>query len=270
MYFSLHHVPANQFWKMNNTLELRSTFRPSETLTEIPSLTKNKFIFSPNQLANAPITLEPKLRKSKNVVANCIVKTIKDSLDNEMQSMLEPYVTTKLSTVVRKQFDSQGNLSLNTDASELIGFELGAIKKTCNRVRSKCFIRKCSQKGEVIFDLPGFVPFKELNAPKEATNFKISTKLIALSNFRYDNSLQAYLPLSEAMHGLNDGYESPMLPLIKIETQPITAKLFIEKMKTNSDQGNTVMIIAIKYYKYWEGKFQHLEKNGCMSITQIF
>jgi hypothetical protein len=255
---------------MNNTLELRSTFRPSETLTEIPNLTKNKFTFSPNQLPNAPLTLEPTLRKNKNTVANSIVKKIKDSLDSEMQAMLEPYVTTRLSTAVRKQFDSQDNLSLNTDTSELVGFELGAIKKICNRFRSKCFIRKCSQKGEVIFDLPGFVPYYELNAPEEATNFKISSKLIAVSNFRYDNNLEAYSPLSEDIHGLNDGYESPMMPLIKIETQPITAKLYIDKMKTNSDKGNTVMIIAIKYYKYWEGKFQYLEKNGCMSISQIF
>lgn len=256
---------------MSNTLELRSTFHFSERIGEMPSMSiTNPTLTKKKLIKNKDSVPEELYQKNEISVASQMVQAIKQELDSEMKSIIEPYVTKRLTSLIKNEFPQGKILSICSNAPTLLGFELGSVKGIFNKFSSKCFIRKGAHKGDVIFDLPAFVPFNELAPPSEATNFKISTKLIALSDFQLDEMSNQYFPLSSEIHGLSGKYETSMLPLIKIQTQPITARLYIDKMKNMDDNAGSVLLTAIKYYKYGNGKFEHLSKSGNMSITKIF
>ncbi len=255
---------------MSNTLELRSTFRLSEGMSEMPTASVRKSpLFKKISISDSGSTNTDLFKKNKLTVASFMVQSIRNLLDGEMKSILEPYVTKRLASMLRGGFDNDNTLSI-ADASGLRGFDLGHTKDICNKFKSKCFIRKGTHKGDVIFDMPGFIPSDELGAPDEATNFKVCSKLISISRFEKDKISEEYFPKSIEAHGLVGKYDTPMLPLIKIQTQPITARLYINELKSTKKGVDTIMLTAIKYYKYTNGKFEHLPKNGCMSITQVF
>lgn len=248
---------------MNNTLELRSTFRFKEALSELPNLSIPKTLFSKKVKENLP---KGNL-KNKYAVATQMVQTLKDSMDDEMKSILESYVTKRLASHVKSTFTADDVLSFSS--AEIEGYELGVNKDTCAHLKSKYFIRQGVSRGDVLFHLEGFVPSENLNAPKDATNFKISTKLISISNYQLDKLNNQYYPLAKDAHGIVEEHDTSMLPLIKIQTQPISVKLYMEGIKKEIENVNTVMVSAIKYYKYQDGKFEHLAENGCLSISKV-
>jgi len=253
---------------MNNTLELRSTVHISDTISELPSLSINNTPFLRKKIKRSEISKDL-YKSNKNEVAIHFVQILKNSMDAEMRSLIEPYSTKKLSSLVRKSFLEDDILSISK-CGDIVGYDFGANKETCSRFRAKCFIRKGDHKGNVLLHIPAFTPSDEFIAPKEATNFKVSSKLIALSNFRLDEKNKQYLPVYFESHGLVSKYETTMLPLIKIQTQPITTRLNIRGVKLIQNDADTVLLTAIKFYKYSNGKFEHLADDGCLSITQIF
>lgn len=255
---------------MNNTLELRSTFHFSDVISDMP-LPISRFRFLKRKFNKKENSTSQNLYKNnKNATAIHFVQIIKDCMDAEMRLIIEPFSTKKLVSLIRNSFIEDDLLSISNNSSDIIGFNLGANKETCNHFRTKYFIRKGDHKGNVLFHIPAFVPLNEFNAPKEATNFKITTKLMSISNFQLDKKINQYYPLALESHGLAGGYETPMLPLIKIQTQPIFARLHISGVKSIQDNTKTILFIAIKYYKYRNSKFKHLINDGCLGITEVF
>ena len=61
-----------------------------------------------------------------------------------------------------------------------------------------------------------------------------------------------------------------MLPILKMQTQPITSQICINRCEPLGKDVHTVLVMAIKFYKYEKGKFIHLSDKGSMNIMNVF
>ena len=88
----------------------------------------------------------------------------------------------------------------------------------------------------MILHFPAFVPSRETKAPEGATNFKICARLIALSDFSFDNSAKAYRQLNKEYHGRYASFDSGMLPILKMPVDPITTQLSLDQKELPDNQ----------------------------------
>ena len=161
-------------------------------------------------------------------------------------------------------------MSIKDTNSSLQGFDFNTTNLFDKTVNSKVFVKGGSHNGYAILHVPAFVPVNELNMPDEATNFKISARLISLSDFTFSNELNAYVPLNTDAHGQFGSFHTTMLPVLRMQTQPITAQICINKCKPLEGGVGTVLVVAVKFYNYDRGKFIHLSDKGTMKIMKVF
>jgi len=120
----------------------------------------------------------------------------------------------------------------------------------------------------VILHFPAFIPEKTFKSPKGATNFKITARLIALSDYQFDQKAGGYKPVNKDLHGKFGTYESAMLPLLKIPTEPMTGMISINNRIIPEGTG-LFLVMAVSFYRMDNRKFEHLSKESGMQIQKV-
>lgn len=207
-------------------------------------------------------------------VASQMAKTLRQSLSTGMSEICETYISGKLTAKFRNLAKMEEGktgtrpLFLSKHGHLLNGFEFNSSAPYEKVFGAKYFIKPGSQRGQVILHFPSFIPSKTFMFPKDATNFKITARLIALSDYQYDSSSQGYLPLNKDLHGKFGTYESSMLPLLKIQTEPMTGMVSIDNRIIPEGTG-LFLVMAVSFYRYENGKFDHLNKGSGMQIQKV-
>lgn len=208
-------------------------------------------------------------------VASSIARTVKESLTQDMSSICESYLSTKLTAKVRglaKYSDGQSGFRpfyLSKFGQKLRGFDFNTASPYRKVFKAKYYVKPGSRKGQVILHFPSFVPAKDMKSPDEATNFKISARLLALSDFSFDNSENVYRLLNQEYHGRFASYESGMLPILKIPMDPVTTQLSVDQ-KELPDNTSLFLLMSVSFYKHEDGHFDHFCKESCMHLEQVF
>ncbi|MEO9964902.1 MAG: hypothetical protein ABJF11_03885 [Reichenbachiella sp.] len=250
---------------MSRNLELRSTFQFSgEGLGTLAQ--PQEAIFSSTTPATTEV--EESIKKNNFGIATLISKSIFSSLDEEMRAMTEAYSSKRLASLINKGFKcSDGVLSIRDTASELEHFEFNTAHAFESGVSSKFCLREGAHKGHVILHVPAFVPSKELNVPAEATNFKITARLISISDFERNGDHVAIC--NKPLHNQVGIYETTMLPVLRIPTQPLTAQLSIPGTSNIQNDVSALLIMGIKFYAYKNSKFSFMPESGMMKVMTV-
>lgn len=216
------------------------------------------------------------LRKNQKEfgIASMMAKTLRQSLSSGMSEICETYVSGKLTAQFRNLAKMEEGetgtrpLFLSKHGHLLNGFDFNSNAPYEEIFGAKYFVKPGSQRGQVILHFPSFIPEKTFRAPEEATNFKITTRLIALSDYQFDHTSESYEPLNKDLHGKFGTYESAMLPLLKIQTEPMTGMVSVDD-RIIPDGTGLFLIMALSFYKYSGGKFEHLCKASGMQIQRV-
>lgn len=208
-------------------------------------------------------------------VASMMAKVLRNSLSDGMSEICETYVSGRLTAQFRNLAKyAEGKtgtrpLYLSKYGHHLNGFEFNTTAPYEQIFGAKYFIKGGSSRGHVILHFPAFTPDKTFKKPEGATNFKISARLVALSDYRYDSTENIYTAMNEDLHGKYGSYQSSMLPILKIPTEPMTAHLSIEH-QTIPENNALFLVMAVSFYRYENGKFEHLPKESGMSIKRVY
>lgn len=216
-----------------------------------------------------------RLKNKEREVAADIVKSLRVSFTREMSEICESYFSTKLTAKFRGLVDYEDGRNgtrpffLSKYGRKLNGFDFNTHRPFRKIFKAKYHLKQGSRRGQVIMHFPAFVPEKAFNNSKEATNFKINTRLVALSDFGYDGTANLYNPINSELHGKFSSYDSGMLPMLKMPLDPMTSQLSLGQ---NSIPENTslFLIMCVSFYIYEQGRFVHLSKDGSMQIKQVF
>ena len=208
-------------------------------------------------------------------VASMMSKVLRNSLSEGMSEICETYVSGRLTAQFRNiatfEEGKSGTrpLYLSKHGHNLNGFEFNTTAPYEDIFGAKYFVKSGSRKGQVILHFPAFIPETTFKKPKEATNFKINARLVALSDYQYDMGQKVYRAVNKEFHGKYGSYESPMLPLLKIPIEPMTAQVSLD-LKELPDEMALFLVMAVSFYRYENGKFQHLSRESGMTIKQVY
>lgn len=222
-----------------------------------------------------PTYQELRNNQQEFAVASMMSKVLRNSLSDSMAEICETYVsgrlTAKFKSLTKYEEGRTGTrpLCLSKHGHHLSGFEFNSTAPYEQIFGAKYFVKGGSSRGQVILHFPAFIPEKTFTKPKDATNFKINARLVALSDYKYDSTERIYRALNKDLHGKYGSYQSPMLPILKIPTEPMTAHVSIDNIKIPDDTA-LFLVMAVSFYHYKEGKFIHLSKESGMSIKRVY
>ncbi|MBV6644088.1 MAG: hypothetical protein KI790_01485 [Cyclobacteriaceae bacterium] len=219
-----------------------------------------------------------KLRKNQKEfgVASMMSKVLRESLSPKMTEICETYVSGRLTAQFRNLAKLEAGttgtrpLFLSKHGYKLSGFEFNTTAPYEKIFDAKYFVKSGSRRGQVILHFPAFVPDQAFKKPKEATNFKINARLVALSDYCFDGDDQVYRPKSKEIHGKFGSFESPMLPLLKIPTEPMTAQVSIQQAHQIPEDAGLFLVMAVSFFRYESGVFRHLPKASSMQIKRVY
>ncbi len=251
---------------MSRQLELRSTFRLSGEGLGSLSVPNNDALLG-SSLQNQ--TDKKELKKNHFAVATTISQAIFNGLGTDLRNSVESYSSKKLASKINKSFSGSGNhLSLKDIEKEINGFDFNSDHEFDPGVDTRFFVKKGAHCGHVIFHIPAFVPQNDLKVPKGATNFKIDARLIGISDF--EKLGDDFHTTNIRQHGRTVAYQTPMLPLLKITTQPITSQLRMTERSFSAAGLSSVLILAIEYFEYSQKKFNRMDDCTRMKIFKVF
>ena len=208
-------------------------------------------------------------------VASMMAKTLRDSLSEGMSEICESYVSGRLTAQFRglaKLEDGEIGtrpMCVSKHGHHLSGFEFNSATNYDDIFGAKYFIKSGSQKGQVILHFPAFAPDQVFVKPEGATNFKIKARLIAISDYTYDQYSEDYVASNEEIHGKFGAFESKMYPLLKIPIDPVTTMLSVNNQE-RLDGSALFLVMAVSFYKYEQGKFSHLTKDSAMCVKRVY
>lgn len=208
-------------------------------------------------------------------VASNLSKVLRQSLSGCMSEICESYVSGKLTAKFRNLATMEEGATgtrpvvLSKHGHLLSGFEFNPKAPYKKIFGAKYFVKNGSRKGQVILHFPAFVPQNIFEGPDEATNFKLNARLVALSDYSFDQKFGDYRPISEEVHGKFGSYESNMLPLLKIPTEPMTSLVSIPQHQIQEGVG-IFLVMAISFFRYEAGKFHHLPESSGMQIHEVY
>lgn len=230
---------------------------------------------SAEDIKNKPTYEELRNNQKEFAAASMMSKVLRDSLTDGMEEICETYVSGRLTAQFRnlaKYEEGESGtrpLYLSKHGHYLNGFEFNTTAPYEQIFETKYFIKPGSRKGQVILHFPAFVPENTLQKPEGASNFKIHARLIALSDYQFDNSDNAYFPTHQEFNGKYGTWNSPMLPILKIATEPMTAQVSLYQSDLPQDMA-FFLVMAVSFYKYEGGFFHHLNKQSGMTIKQVY
>ncbi|WP_258105569.1 hypothetical protein [Marinoscillum sp. MHG1-6] len=208
-------------------------------------------------------------------VASMMAKTLRDAFSEGMSEICESYVSGKLTAQFRNltRFE-EGKIGtrpifVSKHGHHLNGFEFNSTATYEHIFGAKYFIKPGSRRGQVIIHFPSFIPEETFVKPDEATNFKITARLVAISDYTYDDIEDSYKAIDDEVNGKYGSYESKMFPLLKISVDPMTTMLSVNQL--DLPEGSALfLVMAVSFYKYENGKFTHLAKDSAMSIRRVY
>ncbi|XOV94436.1 MAG: hypothetical protein ACFHWX_06965 [Bacteroidota bacterium] len=226
------------------------------------------------------IRTQPTYQKLRNnqkefAVASMLSKTLRDALTGNLNEICETYVSGRLTAQFRNLVKSEEGPTgkrpfyVSKHGQLLNGFEFNTSKTYDQVFKEQYYLKAGSRCGQIILHFPAFIPDESFKCPKGATNFKVNARLVSLSDYVYDDFEETYMPLNKEIHGLFNSYETPMLPLLKIPTSPMTSQVCINH-EGNDQNAAFFLIMAISFYSYENGKFVHLPNDSAMSIKKVF
>ena len=230
---------------------------------------------SADQIKNAKSYEEVRNHQKEFGIASMLAKTLRNSLSSDMSEICETYVSGKLTAKFRNLAKLEEGktgtrpLVVSKHGHLLNGFEFNPERPYQSVFGAKYFVKNASQKGKVILHFPAFIPEKTFQYPEGATNFKITARLVSLSDYLFSETENCYYPSCEDDHGKFGSYESAMLPILKMPTEPITTHVSANGAKPLDENTGVFLIMAIRFFKYKEGHFEHMGKQGAMQIHQV-
>ncbi len=217
------------------------------------------------------------LRKNQQEfgVASMLSKTLRDSLSEGMSQICETYVSGRLTAQFRNlaKFE-EGPLGTrpiypSRHGHKLNGFEFNTNSPHEKVFGAKYFIKRGSRKDQVILHFPAFVPEDTFVMPDGTTNFKITARVVALSDYQYDKNLNKYEAVCPDLHGKFGEFSSAMLPVLKMPTEPMTAMVSLNENEVPDGLG-FFLVLAVSFFRYQNGEFIHLNKGSGMTIKQVY
>jgi len=230
---------------------------------------------SAEQIKNADSYEEVRNHQKEFGIASMLAKTLRSSLSSDMSEICETYVSGKLTAKFRNLAKLEEGktgtrpLYVSKHGHLLEGFQFNPDRPYTNVFGAKYFVKGGSQKGRVILHFPAFVPEKTFLYPEGATNFKINARLVSLSDYMYSEKENRYYPSCGDDHGKFGSYESQMLPILKMATEPITTHISANGGKSLAENTGVFLIMAIRFFRYENGHFKHFGKEGAMQIHKI-
>ncbi len=230
---------------------------------------------SAQQIKTATTYEELRNNQKEFGVASMMSKVLRESLSDCMTEICETYVSGRLTAQFRNLAKYEEGptgtrpMYLSKYGHHLNGFEFNTTAPYEEIFGAKYFVQKGSKRGQVILHFPAFIPEKTFRRPAGATNFKLTARLVALSDYSFDLSQNTYRATNEDLHGKFGSFESAMLPLLKIATEPMTTMISIDH-KQIPDETALFLVMAVSFYRYESGKFIHLSRESGMSIKQVF
>ena len=235
---------------------------------------------SPQKLT---LTFEEKRRPSHSTVlerraALDISKTLLSCFSPEMMEMIEmcksyhcARLTAQFMELAKLSDGSTGTrpICVSKHGAKINQFEFNSHSPYGRIFQAKYYVKQGSRRDQVIIHFPSFIPNKSFKKSKEATNFKISVRLVALSDFKYDQSQEIYEPTNSVIHGEFSSYDTGILPILKMPLDPITCQLCLN-LKTLPENVSLFLMMAVGFYTYDHGQFIHLNKEGGIQIKQTF
>lgn len=231
---------------------------------------------SSEQIKNDKSYTELRNNQKEFGIASMMAKALRSSLSPGMSAICETYVSGRLTAQFRNLAKQEEGLTgrrplyPSKHGHLLSGFDFNTTAPYEEVFGAKYFIKPGSRRGQVILHFPAFIPDKTFRKPEEATNFKINARLVAISDYHFSADENKYVPLDKVCHGMYGSYESSMLPLLKIPMEPMTAQVSMEDLKNITDNTGLFLVMAISFYRYESGKFQHLSKGSGMSIMRVY
>ena len=208
-------------------------------------------------------------------VASSIARTLKENLTDDMTAICESYLTNKLTAqfkgLARFEEGKAGTrpIYLTKYGQELTGFDFNSLAPYRQVFSAKYFAKSGSRRGQIILHFPSFIPEKVLIYPEDATHFKISARLIALSDFGYHPHENSYRAICKEYHGRSASFDSGKLPILKIPIDPITTQLCVDQ-KAIPENTSLVLVMSVSFYRNESGQYIHLNRESTMQIEQVF
>lgn len=208
-------------------------------------------------------------------VASMMSKVLRDSLSDGMLDICETYVSGRLTAQFRNLAKHEEGKSgtrplyLSKYGHHLNGFEFNTMAPYEKIFETKYFVKPGSRRGQVILHFPAFVPEHTFDKPEGATNFKINARLVAISDYKFDLDLETYKAVNEEYHGKYGSFNSAMLPILKMPTEPMTAQVSLNEKDVPEGMG-LFLVMAVSFYRYENGTFHHLHKASGMTIKQVY
>lgn len=220
-------------------------------------------------------TTQEKPHAKELKVVSHLARTLKESLTEEMGTICESYLTTRLAAKFKSVAKMEGGkagarpIYLTKYGQSLQGFDFNSLAPYKKVFKAKYFVKPGSRRGQVILHFPAFIPEKSLVFPDEATNFKISARLVALSDFGFDSYDNSYKTVSQEFHGKCAAFDSGKLPILKMPIDSITAQLCVDQKSV--PQGTSLfLVMSVSFYRFENGRYHHLSKASTMQIEQVF
>ena len=230
---------------------------------------------SADQVKNKATYKELRNNQKEFGVASMMAKVLRNSLSEGLTEICETYVSGRLTAQFRniaKYEDGPTGtrpMYVTKHGHSLSGFEFNTTAPYEDIFGAKYFLKSGSKRGQVILHFPQFIPEDTFKAPHGATNFKINARLVALSDYQFDHEEESYRAMNQEFHGKYGSYQSQMLPILKIPTEPMTAHVSVDQDEVPENTA-LFLLMAISFYRYENGKFVHLNKNSGMTIKQVY
>ena len=209
-------------------------------------------------------------------IASILAKAVRDSLPDELKQISEKYTSGKLTAqfrnITRHDSGKTGTRSfaLSQFGSDIEGFEFNSEAPFPQAFKSKFFVKEGSHRGHAILHFPAFTPVKVFDAPEGTTNFKINAHMVTLSDYYYDEEIGAYFPSNPDFQGKVGSFESQMLPLLKIPTQPITAQVSANNGKPVPAKTGIFLLLSVRFFHYENSRFTQLSKESSLQIMKVY
>jgi len=209
-------------------------------------------------------------------VASMMARTRRMSMTGELGEICETYssgkLTAKFRGLVKGVEGPTGRRPLTPSkfGNQVEGFEFNPEFPFSNTFYPKYFVHPGQGRGHVILHFPGFIPEKSIAFPEDATHFKLTAKLVSISDFYFDEEDGSYRPCNPDHHGLTDSFESSMFPDLKIAIQPITAQLSIVPPKGLPEKVGIFLLMGVKFYKYQNSRYTFVRNGSSCKVLKSF
>ena len=209
-------------------------------------------------------------------IASMMAKTMRSTMTGDLDDICETYSSGKLTACFRSLAKSAEGptgtrpLIPSKFGSQVEGFEFNPDFPFGNTFYPKYFVHPGQGKGHVILHFPGFIPEKSILFPEEATHFKLTAKLVCISDFYFDSEGASYRPSNPDHHGLTDSFESSMFPALKIAIQPITAQLSVMGTKALPEKVGVFLLMGVKFYRYENSRYTFIKKGSSCKVLKSF